>query len=434
MLVYVLNRHGRPLMPCPPGKARRLLKQKKAKVKTRTPFTIQLLYGSSGYKQPVTLGVDAGSKTIGLSASTEKQELFAAEVKPRSDVVNLLSTRREFRRARRNRKTRHRMPRFNNRIKSKHKGWLAPSVEVKIQEHITVIKRVCGILPVRKVIVEAAEFDTQRLKAVMEGCSLPVGTDYQLGELYDEYNVRQYVLKRDNYRCQCCGMHSDKKNGIRLHVHHLESRKTGGNAPGNLLTLCECCHRLLHEGKITLGRKRRTRPMRDAAFMGIMRKTLLLRLRSELDIPVVETYGYITKLVREMHNIAKTHMADALCIAGHPEAGVSNMSYLIKPVRRHNRQLHKATILKGGIRKANQAARYVQGFRLYDKVLYQGQECFIWGRRSSGSFLLKKLDGTKIKDHVSYKKLILLERETNYLIERRVRCISSCLKTRTFTA
>lgn len=113
MLVYVLNRHGRPLMPCPPGKARRLLKQKKARVKTRTPFTIQLLYGSSGYKQPVTLGVDAGSRTIGLSASTEKQELFAAEVKPRSDVVNLLSTRREFRRARRNRKTRHRMSRFN---------------------------------------------------------------------------------------------------------------------------------------------------------------------------------------------------------------------------------------------------------------------------------------------------------------------------------
>ena len=164
--------------------------------------------------------------------------------------------------------------------------------------------------------------------------------------------------------------------------------------------------------------------MRDAAFMGIMRKTLLLRLRSGLNIPVEETYGYITKLVRETHNIAKTHMADALCIAGHPEAGVSDISYLIKPVRRHNRQLHRAKILKGGIRKANQAARYVQGFRLYDKVSYQGQECFIWSRRSSGFFLLKTLDGTKIKDNVSYKKLTLSERETNYLIERRMRCSS----------
>ena len=94
--VYVLNKHGHPLMPCTSAKARHLLDSGKAKVRKRTPFTIQLLYGSSGYKQPVTLGVDAGSKTIGLSASTEKQELFAAEVKPRNDVVELLSTRREF--------------------------------------------------------------------------------------------------------------------------------------------------------------------------------------------------------------------------------------------------------------------------------------------------------------------------------------------------
>ena len=49
------------------------------------------------------------------------------------------------------------------------------------------------------------------------------------------------------------------------------------------------------------------------------------------------------------------------------------------------RQLHKATILKGGIRKANQAEKYVCGFRLYDKVLYNGIECFVWGRRTSGS-------------------------------------------------
>jgi len=137
MVVYVLNKDGSPLMTCSPSKARKLLKAEKAIVKKRTPFTIQLLYGSSGYKQTVILGVDAGSKTIGLSAASEKQELYAAEVKPRNDVVDLLTARREFRRARRNRKTRYRAPRFNNRVHSKHKGWLAPSVEVKIQEHIT---------------------------------------------------------------------------------------------------------------------------------------------------------------------------------------------------------------------------------------------------------------------------------------------------------
>lgn len=143
--VYVLNKHSEPLMPCSPGKARLLLKRQKACVVKRTPFTIKLLHGSAGYKQPITLGVDAGSKHVGLSASTEKRELYSEEFTPRNDVVELLSTRRQNRCSRRNRKTRYRTPRFNNRVHSKHKGWLAPSVEVKIQEHITVIKRICRI-------------------------------------------------------------------------------------------------------------------------------------------------------------------------------------------------------------------------------------------------------------------------------------------------
>lgn len=132
--VYVISRLGHPLMPCSPAKARHLLDDGKAKVVKRTPFTIKLLYGSTEYTQPVILGVDAGSKTIGLSASTTKEELFAAEVMPRNDVVENLSTRREFRRARRNRTTRYRKPRFNNRVHSKNNGWLAPSVEVKISK------------------------------------------------------------------------------------------------------------------------------------------------------------------------------------------------------------------------------------------------------------------------------------------------------------
>ena len=181
--VYIINKHGRPLMPCSPAKARHLLDEGKAKVKKRTPFTIQLVYGSSGYTQEVILGVDAGSKTIGMSASTTKEELLSAEVKPRNDVVDLLSTRREFRRVRRNRKTRYRKPRFDNRVRSKHKGWLAPSVEVKIQEHITSIKRVCRILPVSKVVIRIL---------ISGGCLVGVGillafTEIKIAGLYKKY-------------------------------------------------------------------------------------------------------------------------------------------------------------------------------------------------------------------------------------------------------
>ena len=130
----------------------------------RTPFTIQLIGVSKTYVQGITLGVDAGSRHVGLSATTTKQELFSAELRPRNDVVDLLSSRREMRRSRRNRTTRYRKVRFDNRVHSKHKGWLTPSVEVKIHNHIQGISLVAKILPITTIRVETAEFDLQRLK------------------------------------------------------------------------------------------------------------------------------------------------------------------------------------------------------------------------------------------------------------------------------
>src|SRR5215831_9521038 len=146
MFVYVLNCHGKPLMPCQPRKARLLLKAGKAKVVKMVPFTIQLRYGSSGYKQEVLLGVDAGTRHIGVSATTEQAVLFEAEVQPRTDIQALLATRPQFRCARRSRKTRYRKSRFLNRRKPE--GWLPPSVEHKVEVHIKVIRLVHKILPV----------------------------------------------------------------------------------------------------------------------------------------------------------------------------------------------------------------------------------------------------------------------------------------------
>ena len=153
--------------------------------------------------------------------------------------------------------------------------------------------------------------------------------------------------------------------------------------------------------------------------MGVMRKTLMERLRKKLKIPVQGTYGYITKYLREKNGIPKSHTNDARCISKNSLAIPCDTCYYTKAVRHHNRQLHKATILKGGIRKANQAPYIVKGFRLWDKVLYNGQECFISGRRSSGYFALRKFDGTTITNSISFKKLRLLEPATNYLIERK---------------
>ena len=424
MFVYVQNKYGQPLMPtkrC--GKVRRLLSMGKAKVVKRCPFTIRLLYDTGDAVQEVDLGIDAGSKVIGLSASTESKELYAAEIMLRADVTENLSVRREYRRSRRNRKTRYRKARFDNRVRSKHKGWLAPSVEVKISSHLKAVSDVMTILPISHISVETASFDLQKLKADLKGLAAPKGAEYKWGEQLGFWNVREYVLSRDGHTCQCCRGRS--KDRI-LNVHHIESRKTGGDAPNNLITLCETCHKGYHAGTVRLpGSIRRSANFRDAAFMGIMRWEFYQRLKETYPGMVSMTFGYLTKNARIGNGLEKTHAVDARCINGHPCAEPLGYWYVQKKVRCHNRQLHKAAILKGGVRKSNQAPKEVYGFRLFDRVLYNGQECFIFGRRTSGYFDIRLLDGTKVHPAVSYKKLKLLEHSRSILTERRMQGITA---------
>lgn len=413
-MVYVLSQHGQPLMPTENhAKVRALLKHGKAKVIQGCPFTIQLLYESTTHTQKINLGIDAGSKTIGVSATTDSKVLYESEVVLRNDIVELLSGRRALRNSRRSRKTRYRKPRFDNR--KKPDGWLAPSIRQKIETHVTVVGNVMKILPVTKIIVETASFDIQKI----ENPEIE-GVGYQHGEQLDFWNVREYVLFRDGHTCQCCKGKS--KDNI-LNVHHIESRKTGGNAPNNLITLCETCHKAYHKGIITLPKEiHRGMRFRDAAFMGIMRWAFYDRLKelyNPLGAEVINTYGYITKNTRIEHGLPKEHYVDARCISDNPAAKPLDHYYFQKKVRCHNRQIHKNTILKGGIRKRNQASYEVKGFRLYDQVLWKGQKCFIFGRRSTGRMDLRLLDGTHINASVGHKNLKLLSMRKNYLIEQR---------------
>ena len=270
-MVYVQDIDGKPMMPTTRhGKVRRLLKDSKAVVVNTCPFTIKLMYKTSGYKQEIVLGVDAGTKHVGLSATTKSKELYSSEVILRSDIVELLSTRRESRRARRNR-LRYRKPRFENRVKSKRLGWVAPSVRHRIDAHIRVIDNVCSILPVSRVIVEVAQFDTQKIKNPDIS-----GDEYQEGDQLGFWNVREYILARDGHKCQHC---KGKSKDPILNVHHIESRKTGGDSPSNLITLCETCHKEYHKGNIDL-KVKRGKSLRDAAVMGIMKWKLYEELKS----------------------------------------------------------------------------------------------------------------------------------------------------------
>lgn len=413
MLVYIISKDGHPLMPtyrC--GKIRRLLKYNKAKVFKYCPFTVQLLYETTDITQDVILGVDAGSKFIGLSATVEDKELYAGEVELRNDIVGLISTRKQNRRSRRNNKTRYRKARFNNRISNKKEGWLAPSILNKINTHLTVVAKIFEILPITQIIIETASFDIQKIKNPEIK-----GKEYQQGELLNFWNVREYVLFRDGHICQCCKGKS--KDNI-LNVHHIESRKIGGNAPNNLITLCETCHKGYHSGTIKLPKTiKRGMSFKDSAFMGIMRWAFYNKLK-ETYLNVNMTYGYITKNIRIQNNLPKTHYIDARCISGNPQAKPLGYYFYQKKVRCHNRQIHKSNILKGGIKKRNQAPYIVKGYRLFDKVKYNNKEYFIFGRRVNGFFDIRNLQGEKVnKGSISYKKLKLLETRKKYLTERR---------------
>jgi len=407
-MVYVLNIQGKPIMPCKEAKARKLLRDSLARVVKKEPFTIQLIFECENQVQDITLGIDAGSKVIGLSATTEKQELYSSEVELRNDIVDLLSTRRQNRRTRRNR-LRYREPRFLNRVGSKNKGWLAPSIENKIQTHLSIVDKIYKILPISKIIVEVASFDIQKINNPEIQ-----GKEYQQGNQLDFWNVREYVLFRDGHKCQG---KKGCKNKI-LNVHHIESRKTGGDAPSNLITLCEECHEDYHNGKLKLNLKR-GKSFKDAAFMGIMRWAFYNKLK-EIYPNVTLTYGYITKNTRIENKLPKEHRIDALCISGNPLVKRLNYYYFYKKVRCHNRQIHKANILKCGIKKLNQAQFEVKGFRLFDKIQYQGKLYYIFGRRNTGFFDIRTLDGTKVnKGSVNCKSFKLIERRKSLLTERR---------------
>ena len=420
-MVYVLNRYGKPLMPTTRyGRVRRLLRKGQAVVVDYRPFTIQLNYDTPNGVQEVSLGVDAGTKHVGFSATTKKKVLFEAELLLRSDIVEKLSTRREFRRTRRNRKTRYRKSRFMNRTGCKKPGWVAPSVRQKVDSHIYWISKICKFLPISNITVETAQFDTQLLKAQEQGLPLPQGTDYQKGEQLGFSNVREYVLYRDGHKCQCC---KGKSKDNKLHVHHIESRKTGGDAPNNLITLCSECHAKYHRGEIELTKAaRRGTSLRDAAQMGIMRKALFNRLKEEIGeaIPCYETYGYITKHTRTNACLPKAHVIDARCISGNPYVETDGHYWIIRKLRTNNRQLHKASIIKGGIRKNNQAPREVHGYRLMDSVVYAERPCFVNGRRQSGYFSLSDISGHVLAASVNYKHLNLINHNNTNIMEEAV--------------
>ena len=383
--VYVLSPDGVPLMPCACVIARLLLKQGKAKVVRRTPFTIKLHTPlEDTYTQPLTLGIDPGSSVIGSAVSDERGNiLYLSEVEVRNDIAQTMKERATSRRNRRQRKTRYRPARWLNRRNSIKTGRCSPTMTSKIEAHLREIRFVQSLLPISSIVLETGTFDPHALKnpEVVQNKRL-----YQHGINYGYANTKAFVLTRDSYTCQHCkGKSKDK----RLEVHHLIFRSQhGSDEEANLLTLCKTCHDALHAGTISLkqmGKKKGT--LLHATQMNSIRTQLLKRVQAE------ETFGFVTKEHRHLAGLPKEHVFDAAVIATRGT----------KPRFQTSAVLSKRCVPDGdyqqtkGMRSEQRLMTgKILGYRKFDKVRYLGQDYFIKGRMARGYAILMDIHGNKV--------------------------------------
>ena len=388
VMVYVLDKNGHQLMPTNRhGKVKHLLKDGKAKVVKRCPFTIKLLYESTIHTQNLTLGVDTGSGTIGTAVSKDNGDIvYMSEVVVRNDIADKMKQRAKYRRNRRNRKTRYRKARWLNRANSIKKDRFSPTMISKFHSHIKEIEFIKSILPVTQLVLETAQFDMHLMKNPSLANPKVRHWGYQKGINYGFENTKAMVLNRDNYTCQQCkGKHKDSK----LEVHHIVFRSQGGSdEESNLITLCHTCHKGLHDGKIVLnftGKQKGT--LKYATQMNFIRKQLFRAYPN-----AIETFGYVTKSNRLAIGVDKEHYYDACTIAiqGKPFT-VKTYIYKKKCVSDGDFQKTK------GIRSEQSIVTdKICGFRKFDKVKYFGKEYFIKGRMSTGYAILMDIEGNKI--------------------------------------
>lgn len=338
-MVAVLGKSGKPLMPTSEYRARRLLRSGRAVICSYRPFAIRLLDNQTEDIQDIEYCMDTGYLHIGNSVKSEKHEYLALQVDTLENERGKHDARRMYRRTRRNR-LRYRKPRFDNR--KTPKGWLPPSLQHKMDVHLYWLQKICQYIPVKRIVLEMGQFDTQVLKAVAEDRPLPEGIDYQHGERYGIDTLREAVFTRDQYTCQCCGR--SIKDGAILHAHHIRYRSMGGsNAMGNLATVCEKCHTPKNHkpgGKL-YGWEPKLPSFKGATYMTSVRWILHKQVKELFpDKDVQITYGAETKRNRLNRNLEKSHMNDAYSMGCYRPKHRAEPVYL-KKKRRNNRSLDK---------------------------------------------------------------------------------------------
>lgn len=363
-MVAVISSTGIRLMPTTSYRARKLLKKGRARIVQYKPFTIMILDRKDGDVQSVEFKEDTGYEHIGVSICSEKHEYISEQRDLLKDEPEKHNDCRKYRRTRRNRKTRYRKPRFDNRKGIICTDGFAPSIRNKRDRHTDIFMMYYKVMPITSAVFEMGQFDTQLLKAIAEGKPVPKGTDYQHGERYGIETLREAVFTRDGYKCICCGRTPFKDNAI-LHIHHMGFWKPvpdRSNRMSNLGTVCEKCHipKNHKPGGKLYGLEPKLGSMAQATFMTMVRHDMLKKLKGQVpDVDLKMTYGAKTKLQRKQLNLKKSHANDAYSMGEfHPVHRTDTECY--QKCRRNNRILSKfydakyIDVRDGSIKKGSQ--------------------------------------------------------------------------------
>ena len=393
--VFVVDKKERPLMPCSQRTARLLLKSGRARIFKHAYtgfFAIKLNYvPKKHYIQKNVIGVDIGSQNIGVAVvrkaknngNVSRSVTHLFEVKMRgNEITKNLEQRRMYRRNRRSRKTRYRKSRWLNRKNSIKKDRISPTMNHKFQTHKKVIDILISLLPKHSLILEIGQFDPALMKN--EGKTFNRHWGYQRGVNYGFENRKAYVLWRDDYRCCLC-----HKSCIPLQVHHIVFRSQGGSDhENNLITLCEQCHKDIHNGVKKIRKIGKKKMLKDATQMNHI-ASLLKKEYPKAKI----TFGFVTKANRQRMCLEKEHYNDAVAIAskGKKVKFETNEVTKIRRVAKGDYQLSW-----GSRSEKPKAVGKVCGFRKFDKVKYFGNEYLIFGTMSTGYFPLMGIEKNKI--------------------------------------
>lgn len=415
--IFVLDTNRKPLTPCKLSIARKLLTVCKAAVFRQYPFTIILKKEVEAMPESIKLKIDPGSKTTGIALVQTGKVIFGAELTHRGQAIKAsLESRRSLRRGRRSRHTRYRQARFLNRTRAK--GWLAPSLQHRIETTLTWVNKFIKLAPIGSIVQELVRFDLQKL----ENPEIS-GIEYQQGELLG-YEIREYLLNKWNRKCTYCEIENTP-----LQIEHIHPKSRGGsNRISNLCLACEKCN--LKKGtqdvKDFLAKKpdvlkrvllQAKRPLKDAAAVNSTRLALFNQLK-ETGLPVTTGSGGLTKFNRTRLGLVKTHWLDAACVGKVDSLQVkTSIPLLIKATGHGTRQMCRTD-------KFGFPSRYVprfkgvKGFQTGDIVTaivttgkkigkYMGRVAV----RSSGSF---NISTSELVQGISHKYCKIVHKKDGY--------------------